>query len=185
MTEKSILGLDAETGTKLWSYEQINMYAVHANTPLYHEGFLYCVSGYGYGGVMLKLSPDGSSVEKVWKKTVLDSRMGGMVLLDGKIYGLGDKVKGLHCLDWKTGEEIAVDKMNGKFGSIISAEGLLYTYDETGEVALIEPTKDGFKKLSGFKVPFGSDQHWAHPVIADGKLFIRHGNSLMVYDIHQ
>lgn len=185
MTEKSILGLDAQTGKKLWSYEQINQYAVHANTPLYSNGYLYCVSGYGCGGVMLKLSADGTSVEKAWKNTALDSRMGGMVLLSGKIYGMGDQSKGLHCLDWKTGKELAYDKMNGKFGSIIAAEGLLYTYDESGEVALIEPTLTGFKKLGGFKIPFGSAQHWAHPVIENGRLYIRHGNSLMIYDIRK
>ncbi len=140
MTEKSILGLDSETGKKLWSYEQVNQYAVHANTPLYSNGYLYCVSGYGCGGVMLKLSDDGTSVEKVWKNTTLDSRMGGMVLINGKIYGFGDKIKGLHCLDFKTGEEIAFDKMNNRFGSIISADGLLYTYDESGEVSLVDNT---------------------------------------------
>jgi hypothetical protein len=70
-------------------------------------------------------------------------------------------------------------------GSIISADGLLFTYDESGEVALIEPTLAGFKKLGGFKVPYGSAQHWAHPVIENGRLYIRHGNSLMVYDIRK
>jgi len=185
MTEKSILGIDAATGKKLWDYEQINMYAVHANTPLYSNGYLYCVSGYGYGGVMLKLAADGSSVEKVWKDSRLDNRMGGVVLLNGKIYGLGDKVKGLFCLDWKTGKEIAHEKFNGRLGSIISAEGMLYTYDESGEVALIEPTLTGYKKTGGFKVPYGTAQHWAHPVIENGRLYIRHGNSLMVYDIRK
>jgi len=183
ITERSILGLDAETGMKLWSHGHVNQYAVHANTPVFKNGYLYCVSGYGCGGVMLKLTPDGTKVEEVWKNTDLDSRMGGVVLLNGKIYGLGDKTKGLHCIDWKTGKELAFDKMNGRFGSIIAAEGLLYTYDESGEVALVEPTLTGFKKVSGFKVPFGTDQHWAHPVIENGRLYIRHGNSLMVYDI--
>lgn len=185
MTEKSILGMDAETGKKLWSYEQTNEWSVHANTPLYSNGYLYCVSGYGCGGVMLKLSADGSAVEKAWRNSDLDSRMGGGVLLNGKIYGLGDKIKGLHCIDWKTGKELAYDKMNNRFGSIISAGGLLYTYDESGEVALVEPTLNGFKKISGFKVPYGSAQHWAHPVIENGRLYIRHGNSLMVYDIRK
>ena len=185
MTEKSILGLDAGTGKKLWSYEQVNQYAVHANTPLYHNGFLYCVSGYGCGGVMLKISTDGSSVEKVWKNSGLDSRMGGVVLVNEKIYGLGDKIKGLHCIDWKTGNELAFDRMNGRMGNIIAADGMLYTYDESGKVNLIEPTLDGFKKISEFKVPFGSGPHWAHPVIENGRLYIRHGNSLMVYDIRK
>jgi outer membrane protein assembly factor BamB len=185
MTEKSILGIEAETGKKLWDYEQINKYAVHANTPLYSNGYLYCVSGYGYGGVMLKLSTDGTSVEKVWKNDALDSRMGGIVLMNGIVYGLGDKIKGLHALNWKTGEEVAFDKLNGKSGTIIAADGMMYTYDEGGEVSLIEPTLAGFKKISSFKVPFGSAQHWAHPVIENGRLYIRHGNSLMVYDIRK
>lgn len=185
MTEKSILGLDAETGKKLWSYEQVNMYAVHANTPLYKDSYLYCVSGYGYGGVMLKLSADGTKVEKVWKNAALDSRMGGMVLLNGRVYGLGDKIKGMHCLDWKTGEEVAFDKLNGKSGAIIAADGMIFTYDDSGDVSLIEPTLAGFKKISSFKVPFGTTQHWAHPVIENGRLYIRHGNSLMVYDIRK
>ncbi|MEI6060532.1 MAG: PQQ-binding-like beta-propeller repeat protein [Bacteroidota bacterium] len=185
MTEKSILGLDAATGKKLWSHEQINQWAVHANTPVYSNGMLYCVSGYGCGGVMLKLSADGSSIETAWNNADLDSRMGGVVLVNDKIYGMGDKVKGLHCIDWNTGKELAFDKFNNKFGSIIAADGMLYVYDESGEVALVEPTLDGFKKVSGFKVPFGSAQHWAHPVIDNGRLYIRHGNSLMVYDIRK
>ncbi len=185
MTEKSILGLDAETGKKLWSHEQVNMYAVHANTPVFSNGYLYCVSGYGYGGVMLKLSPDGLKIEEVWKNAALDTRIGGVVLLKGRIYGLGDKIKGMHCLDWMTGEELAFDKFNGKPGVVIAADGMLYTYDETGEVALVEPTLAGIKKVSSFKVPFGSAQHWAHPVIENGRLYIRHGNSLMVYDIRK
>jgi len=183
MTEKSILGFDAETGTKLWSQDYKNMYSVHPNTPLYKDGYLYCVSGYGYGGVMLKLSADGTKVNQVWKNAVLDSRIGGTVLLNDRIYGLGDKIKGLHCLDWKTGKEVIFDKFNGKPGNIIAADGLLYTYDEGGEVALVEPTLDRFIKISAFKVPFGTDQHWAHPVIENGRLYVRHGNSLMVYEI--
>ncbi len=183
MTEKSILGLDAETGKKLWRQEQINQYAVHANTPIYSNGYLYCVSGYGYGGVMLKLSDDGSKITKVWKDDIMDSRMGGAVLLNGKIYGIGDKNKGLHCIDWKTGKETASDKLNQKGGNIITADGLLYTYDESGEVTLLKPTATGFTKISAFKVPFGSAQHWAHLVIKNGRLYVRHGNSLMVFDI--
>ena len=185
LTEKSIIGLDAETGKKLWSQAQTNQYAVHANSPLYSDGYLYCVSGYGCGGVMLKISADGTKAEQVWKNTDLDSRMGGVVLVNGKIYGFGDKIKGLHCIDWKTGKELALDKMNNRFGNIIAADGMLYTYDESGEVALIEPTLAGFKKISAFKVPFGNGQHWAHLVIENGRLYVRHGNSLMVYDIRK
>ncbi len=185
MTEKSILGFDAESGKKLWSHEQINKWSVHANTPIFQNGFLYCMSGYGCGGVMLKLSADGLNIEKVWKNDSLDSKMGGAVVVNDRIYGFGDKTKGFYCIDLKTGKVIAYEKQNNKLGTIISAAGLIYTYDESGEVALLEPIADGFKKISSFKAPFGTSQHWAHPVIDRGTLYIRHGSSIMVYDIRK
>jgi outer membrane protein assembly factor BamB len=181
--EKSILGIDAETGKKLWSKEFINQYAVHANTPIYKDGYLYCTTGYGTGGVMLKLSDDGSQVSKVWANTTLDPKFGGTVLLNDRIYGFGDKNRGFHVIDWKTGKETGSDRMNQKGGTLVAADGMLYTYDESGEVSLLQPTATGIKKISSFKVPFGEDHHWAYLVIKDGKLYIRHGSSLMVYDI--
>jgi outer membrane protein assembly factor BamB len=183
ITDKSILGMDAETGKKLWSQEFLNQYSVHPNTPIYENGYLYCFTGYGSGGLQLKLSADGSSVTQVWKNASLDPKTGGAVMLNGKIYGFGDKNKGFHVIDWKTGKELAFDKFNQKGGTIIAADGMLYTYDESGEVALVQITGTGIKKISSFKVPFGADQHWAHLVIDDGKLYVRHGNSLMAYDL--
>ncbi len=182
MTEKSINGIDAATGNLLWSHEQTNQYSVHANTPIYKDGYLYCVSGYGKGSVMLKLNDNGASVTEVWRDSQMDPKMGGVVVLDGKIYGAADKNKKLYCLDWFTGKEVFSANVLGP-GNIISDEGLLYFYSESGSVALIEPKADGFNLISSFKVPFGANQHWAHLVIFDKKLYVRHGTSLMVYDI--
>lgn len=183
-TASSILGLDAETGRLLWSVDQPNRYSVHANTPLYHDGFIYCVSGYGKGGVMLKLSPDGNAVQEVWRNTSLDNRMGGFVLVNGKIYGSDDSNKAWYCVDWKTGIDMYSDKITGR-GNIIYADRMLYLYGENGEVVLAKPELNKFSKVSVFKVPYGEAQHWAHLVIKDGRLYVRHGNSLMVYDIRK
>ena len=181
-TESSILGIDAETGKLLWSHSQPNKYSVHANTPTYHNGQIYCVSGYGKGGVMLKLSQNGESVTELWRDEALDGRMGGVVLLDGKIYGGTDNSKGWVCLDWNSGKELYSSAALKK-GNLISAEGLLYWYSEGGEVALVKPTPTAFNIISSFKVPYGEKQHWAHLVINSKRLFIRHGTSLMVYAI--
>ena len=182
MTEKSISGIDAVSGTLLWNHEQTNQYAVHANTPIYKDGFLYCVSGYGKGGVMLKLADDGNSVTEAWRDSQLDPKMGGTVVLNGKIYGASDKTRKLYCLDWATGKEIYSANIMAP-GNIISDEGLLYCYAESGSIGLVEPKADGFNVISSFKVPLGANQHWAHLVIFDKKLYVRHGTSLMVYDI--
>jgi len=183
-TAKSILGIDTENGKLLWSHDQPNKYSVHANTPLFHEGYLYCVSGYGKGGVMLKVSDDGGAVEEVWRNTDIDNKMGGVVLVKGKIFGSDDSGKAWYCLDWKTGTNMYSEKITGR-GNIIYADGLLYLYGDNGEIVLAEPLANSFKKISAFKVPYGADQHWAHLVIANGRLYVRHGPSLMVYDLRK
>jgi len=183
-TAYSIIGIDAGNGQLLWSHPQPNTWSVHANTPVFHDGYLYCVSGYGQGGVMLKLADDGSSIQEVWRNKNLDNRMGGFVLVNGKIFGSDDSGKAWFCLDWKTGTPMYSEKITGK-GNIIFADGMLYMYGENGEVVLAQPLANSFKKISSFKVPFGTDQHWAHLVIGNSRLFVRHGNSLMVYDLRK
>ncbi|MEI7500085.1 MAG: PQQ-binding-like beta-propeller repeat protein [Bacteroidota bacterium] len=183
-TANSILGIDAANGKLLWSHDQPNKYSVHANTPLFHDGYLYCVSGYGKGGVMLKVSDDGSSVKEMWRNTDIDNRMGGFVLVNGKIFGSDDSGKAWYCLDWKTGAKMYSEKITGR-GNIIYADGMLYLYGDNGEVVLAQPSANSFAKISAFKVPFGADQHWAHLVIVNGRLFVRHGSSLMVYDLRK
>jgi outer membrane protein assembly factor BamB len=174
--------VDAETAESLWAFEKTNRWAVHPNTPLYHDGYLFCVSGYGSGNVMLKLSEDGSQVEEVWRNTNLDNQMGGVILLDGKLYGGGQNSKKWYCLDWKTGEELFETNAIAR-GNTIFADDLLYFYDERGTVNLVEPNGANTKVISSFKVPYGSAQHWAHLVISNKILYVRHGNSLMVYSI--
>jgi hypothetical protein len=69
-------------------------------------------------------------------------------------------------------------------GSVIAADGMLYCYEEkSGNVALVRPNPDKFDIVSSFKIEKGSGPHWAHPGIYDGKLFVRHGEVLMVYNI--
>lgn len=181
-TAEHILGIDASTGVLLWSHEQTNKYSVHANSPLFHDGMLFVSSGYGTGGVMLQLSPDGSSVKEVWRNTAMDNRMGGFVLLNGKLYGSDDSNKSWYCLDWKTGTTLGSAKPTGR-GTIISADGMLYCYSDKGEMVLALPTSNGMTRVSGFSVPYGDGPHWAHPVIHNGRLYVRHETSLMVYHI--
>jgi outer membrane protein assembly factor BamB len=182
MMEKAVCGFDAATGQMLWQFEHINDTGVHPNIPAYINGYLYCTSGYGKGGELLKLSDDGTSVTEVWKNSELDSRTGGVVVLNGRIYGSGDRNKKTFCLDWKTGKQIYSSKEMAP-ATFIADNGLLYVYSESGKVFLVEPKEDRFNILSSFSVPFGANPHWAHLVIKNKKLYVRHGTSLMVYDI--
>ncbi len=181
-TASHLIGLDAASGKVLWSHKHPNRYSVHANTPIYHNGDLFYFSGYGQGGGKLKLSENGSSISKGWFSKTVDSRVGGAVLVDGYIYVSGDSNREWRCLDWESGKEMYVAKDIAK-GAVIYADGMLYCYSEKGELALVEADPTGFKVVSKTKVSLGSDQHWAHPSIYDGVLYVRHGKALICYRV--
>jgi outer membrane protein assembly factor BamB len=120
---------------------------------------------------------------------VLDVHHGGVVLVDGYIYGanwLNNGNGNWCCIEWKTGKKMWEEPWNCK-GSIISAEGLLYIYDEKkGNVGLLKANPEKFDLISSFQVTQGNNgPFWAHPVIHNGVLYLRHTNALMAYDIKQ
>jgi hypothetical protein len=179
-----VKGVDADSGKLLWNHGHTNRYSVHPNTPLYHDSKVFCFSGYGEGGAMLKLNADGSNISKMWFCQSLNSRMGGAVYIDGYMYGSGDSNREWQSIDWNTGKVIYESKDIGN-GVVIAAEGLLYFYSQRGELALVKPESSSFNVISETKVSAGSGQHWAHPVINEGRLFVRHGNVLIAYNIRK
>ena len=184
MMQNDIIGLDASSGELLWSHPHANRFNIHPNTPIYHNGYVYCFSGYNFGGVMLRISDDGSSVSKVWEDNKPDPQIGGAVLVNGYIYASGDRNRRWFCVDWKTGEVKHESREIDK-GTVIAADNMLYIYTERGELALVEPKPGGFRVVSKTSVELGTDQHWAHLVIHNGVLYVRHGNALMAYDIRK
>lgn len=176
-----IMGFNADTGEMLWAYPQTSKYSVHPNIPLYSDGMIFSSVCGGDGSILLRLTNEGKSVELVWKNE-LDNEKGGFVKAGDYIYSAGKDIRGLHCVDWKTGET----KYRAREippCAIISADGMLYCYGETGKVYLIKSNPDSLEVVSSFDVKLGTDQHWAHPVINDGILYIRHGDALMAYKI--
>ena len=182
LTADHILGIDFSTGEKLWSYENKNRWSVHANTPLYGDNMLLCTSGYGKGSTMLRLKNGGRSIEKAWELVDIDSRIGAMVKIGDYLYGSGDNHRYWFCVDWKTGKIIYKDNSLGT-GAVIANNDMLYCYSEKGEMALVKATPEKFDLISKFPITLGTEQHWAHPVIYEGVLYVRHGNSLMAYRI--
>ena len=191
-TSKDIIAIRPDNGDILWNYNLLQYHLIstgvgaQANPALYHNGEIFVTSGYDHPGVMLSLSEDGNSVQLKWKNDTIDTHFGGVVLVDGNIYGSNweNNARGKWAsVNWETGRTNWETKWENK-GSIIFADGMLYLLEEKrGNVALVEPSPKALKIVSTFKVEEGAGPYWAHPAIYDGKLFIRHGDVLMVYDI--
>ncbi len=160
--------------------------AIKCVTPLYHDGRIYVTGGYDHVGIMLELTDGGNNAKVAWTDELLDVHHGGVVLVNGYIYGsnwLSNADGNWCCIDWKTGQKKYEEHWKCK-GSIISAEGMLYIYDErSGNVGLVMANPEKFDLVSSFRIAKGSGPYWAHPVIHNKKLYIRHGNVLFAYNI--
>lgn len=185
-TSKYLICVDANTGALLWMHEHPTQYDIHAVTPIYHAGSLYYVAGYKSGGGRLTLSKDAASYTVDWLDTELDCQHHGVVLIDGRIYGTSHHKGGgqLVCLDWNTGQVLWKDRTITQ-ACVVAADGMLYTYEgpRRGVVSLVTPSATGLERTGQFTVADGEREHWAHPVIAHKRLYIRHGDALLCYDI--
>ena len=178
-----IICLDAESGSLVWKVSQKNRYNIHPNTPIFKDGYLYNVTGYHVGGVMLKIADDGNSVTELWRNESLDNQIGGAVWIGNNIIGSGHETdRNWQSLDWQTGKVVHKTDTVGK-GVVIYDDGLLYCYGDNGDLAIMEYKNTGFELKSKFKIKMGTEQHWAHPVIEKGVLYIRHGNTLLAYSL--
>jgi outer membrane protein assembly factor BamB len=182
MTGKALIGVNADSGDLLFRYRHETRYDVNATTPLFHEGRVFISSGYGSGSELVGLAPAGGRLraEQVWAYKPLDNHHGGVILLDGYLYGASGA---WHCLDWNTGESLYRERGVGK-GSLTYADGMLYTLGEDHTMGLVPATPTGHQLAGQFNLPRGGEgKSWAHPVVCGGRLYIRHGNFLYAYDV--
>jgi len=186
MTAGSVMGLNANTGEMAWRVHQFQDNKIHANTPVYLDGNLLVCSASrrdSSGLVLFRLSEDGKNVDVIWRDNRIVNAFGGQVFKDGYIFTSTYLKKDWRIINAENGEMVQQNKDFGG-GAVIYADGLYYCYAEReGEIGLMEASPGGIKIISSFKVPLGAGEHWAHPVISGDKLFIRHGNALMVYKI--
>lgn len=191
-TATYLIGVNATDGKLLWKF---NMLALNADqgrgrnfihTPIYKDGFIFAANGYGQTAGKVKISFDGKDPELVWKNPEINPHVGGMVLIDNYLYSSTHDNNAMGrwiCVDWNTGKTMWITSWNNK-GSVISADGLLYLYEEkNGNVALVRPNSEKLDIISSFQVTKGAGPYWSHPVINKGRLFLRHGDYLAVYSI--
>jgi len=182
-SKSALLGIDTKDGKLLWSHKQNGEGDVHVNTPLFENGFLYYITGDGNGSVKLKLSDDGTEITELWRNQACDNTMGGFISIKDYLYTAS---YGRRC--WYSEETLTgkiMDSLKFDKGVTISSDGMLYLYNEKGQVGLVKPVGPKMELVSFFKISRGTKAHYAHPVINNGILYIRHGKSLLAYDIRK
>jgi hypothetical protein len=194
MTAKALIGVAASDGKFLWRYDKpANGMGLNCSTPIYHDGTVFAASAYGAGGGLVKLSKDangGIKAEEVYATKKMQNHHGGMILLDGCLYGANGGNEGgyLLCLDFKTGNVLwdgrdDAEKRAPK-GSVAFADGRLYYRTEKGTMLLIEPSPKEYVERGRFEQPDRTRlPAWAHPVVANGRLYVRDQDVLFCYDV--
>ena len=170
--------VDARNGAKIFSHPFSAGNTANIPSPAAAEGCVIWATGYGKGGLCMKLGPAGA--EQLWATKELVCHHGGYLIHDGFIYG--NHQRGIACLDLKTGLTKWFDKGVGK-GSLTYADGMLYLFGENdGVVGLAAASPDGFKLTGQFSVK-GEGPSWAHPVVIGGRLYLRYDTNLYCFDV--
>jgi outer membrane protein assembly factor BamB len=186
-----LLAVSPENGELIWRSNRFAGMATpegttaHGNSPAYADGYVFEATAYqtrGGSAVALRATAGGVEAELAWESSRLNVEHGNYVVIDGYVYA--PHGVGWICLELNTGTERWSGRGPGK-GSIIYADGMLYCLGENGRMALVEANPAEFKMVSMFELPTGEGPCWAHPAIADGKLYLRWDDNLYVYDIKE
>lgn len=191
ITGRGAVGVRADDGKLLWHYNKVANGTANIPTPLIDGDLVFCSTGYGTGSALLKLTRDGEGV-KAEEQYFLDGKVlqnhhGGMILKDGHVYMGHAHNNGFPvCVELKSGKIIwGGDQRGAGAGSaavLLAGGDLIFRYED-GVVALIEATTSGYRLKSQFKPAFQKGKSWAHPVVSDGRLYLREQEKLMCYAV--
>lgn len=191
---RGCIGVRASDGKLLWEYNQVANETANIPTPICYGDYVFCSSGYGGGGTaLLKLTEaDDGGVdvrEEYWlEKRVLQNHHGGMVRSGGYVYlGHGHNKGFPACVELLTGQIVwGGGKMrglgDGSAAIALVGKNLVFRY-QTGEVAIVAATPEGYETRGAIKPAFQQGKSWAHPVICGGKMYLREQDKLMCYQL--
>jgi outer membrane protein assembly factor BamB len=186
-TGSGAMGVRAEDGKLLWTYDIQRTTAV-IPTPIVRDDLVFFSAGYGTGGALLRQVPTATGIEarEIYPpQPELGNKHGGIVLVGDFLFGDSDDRGIPFCADLMTGEVQWKSRGAGKkSASVTAADGKLIVRFSNGTVVLAKASPEGYEELSDFKTPDSGDRpSWAHPVIADGNLYLREGDKIYCYDI--
>ena len=182
LTARAAVGVRADDGKLMWRYEKVANRTANVSTPIVDGNKIFYTSAYGTGCALLSLHRDGSilKAEEVYFNQNMMNHHGGVVLHNGYLYGFSNSI--LTCMEFQSGQVIWKDRSVGK-GSVIYADNRLYLLGERNLVALANAAPDSYQEMGRFPIEDRGLPTWAHPVVSDGRLYIRNRGSLACYDL--
>jgi len=188
---RGLVGIRAADGWFMWGYNKVANGTANIATPIISGDYVFDSSSYGTGSALLQLAGDGNGRVNATEKyflggSVFQNHHGGFVLIDGVIYGGHGQSNGLPvAIDLMTGRMLWERVRGAGTGSaaVTAADGHLYFRYESGTMALIATDPKQYRLVSSFPIPGVRKPSWSHPVIADGKLYLREQDALHVYSI--
>ena len=193
LTGSGTVGVAAKDGKVLWRSKLVSNTIAVIPTPIYRDNYVYVTASYNSGCALLHLVPDGEKfkAEPVYVNKNMKNMHGGVVLVGDHIFGFSER-DGWVCQEFKTGKIVWTEKKKLSSGCLTCADGQLYCYGERdGTVCLIEASPDGWKENGRFRIPRQTDrprksgQIWTHPVISDGRLYLRDQDLIFCFDIRE
>lgn len=179
---------DAQTGALQWTRRFPTTYNVISMMPALVGDGIFMTAPHGKGGRLFRLTPPtapGAPVgaEDRWS-TRLDTLQGSVVQVNGKLIGsfYGGR-KGWAAVDPQNGEVLytAPDLVKG---SPLVADGRIYALCEDGWMLLLEAGEKQFEVKGRFRLADAAPRDaWAHPVIHDGRLYLRYHEMLTCYEV--
>jgi outer membrane protein assembly factor BamB len=193
LTADGVVSLEPMTGELYWRYPFKDLIAESSTTPL-RVGDLIVASSVTLGSVGLKLgAKDGKpSVTEAWKNPALccyfstpvavDTKDGGhdLYMVTGSVLAAmsGKAECALNCVDAATGKVRWTHAKVGKFHAALIRTGdqKLLMLSDTGELTMIDPDQKEYRELARAKV---CGETWAHPALANGRLYVRDNKELI------
>jgi outer membrane protein assembly factor BamB len=189
---RGLVSVRATDGKFLWGYNRIANDTANIPTPIVKGDFVFTSTGYGAGAALLKVVRDGSGlkVEEVYFLSSKDmqNHHGGMVLVGDHIYcGHGHNEGFPLCIDMRTGKAAWKPGRGPGEGSaaVLFADGNLYFRYQNGTMALIEANPEKYVLRGTFAIASKLGESWPHPVIADGRLYLRDQDVLLCYELRE
>jgi outer membrane protein assembly factor BamB len=186
---RGAVGVDAKTGAFLWGYNRIANGVANIPNAIARGNHVFVTTSYETGSALLKLARDGDkfTAEEVYflGPKEFENHHGGVVLVGDHLYGGSGRNNGTPvCVELLTGKIAWRGESPGKqSAAVLYADGRLVFRYQNGVVALLDANSKEFKVLGSFKTAVNNGPSWPHPVIHEGKLYLRDHDVLMCYDV--